>query len=1023
MVYGYRGEDSHVVVDIERYRRLKDKQQQHRMIPAPPSPTSRGPSDPPAMRRKDPAGPHGDDNSARGSSYRHQSPSRRPRPLPENVAPNSAGRRRRDRSSSRTPASSRKSSNLKFTFEEDHSQSTAVTPAEKSKTKSTPQQIPTSTKSASAALSPRTQVVGEGFKKLFLETLTTPSPSQKNNDTQPRRRRTRSSAGGGNSVRTTSRPQTTTNASLQRSERSRSQTTTKKTTTTTTTTPQTVDGRNRRKQRFQKYRYLVEHGVPYGTPPPPSPKTPNSTTKGLSDVVTTTTSSPLTTTRINRAPTLPVDNREKVSLFTVHASSSSTTSSGRIPDPSAHYMRSCVSSSSSSYLSSSRRDRIEEARSQSEEQQEAHRQRRQSLEDGRTSTDDDNDTEESSSPANRPAALLKTNGPDMIEVARNQLCSSTMHRLLSPSNQNQCTTPRLIDQDAAFCSSPERQPHHICSGGGANDDAMSNDPESPIYDQHQTTSKSTDFSSYDNRYTTTVPSPTRRLQGSSSTQPTPTTTTTPNHSKMDLRTIRLLHGREFAHLVQQQQNSTTISHETINVWRHHHPNDDTGVTLMVRKRPVLQSEISKGDFDVVSNDGAGPFLKVHQTGLDDASHSLKVLATTSYDCFDSIFMQDRTSEEVYLRSCQPMVLAAREGQRGCLLLCGGRGSGKTFSLLEMEELAAHDIFAIPQDGPDNSYHHRSAIVSVQVVEINDNSQKCHDLLGQPGSRVGLSGEGKGEIFRFKGALTRTANNAQSLLTILSDANQRQPQRGSSHRVCHMMIRRERHRGYLTLVETSNQFMNHEKSSSSSSFQSLAHAIQFRRENLNHGNVNLSQIMATPSCLLMRVLRSTLEDTTSKICLLATVAPTATETENTLDTLESMKAFSVQETPTKTFQRMTPSTTTIKREGTRPRYSLDSTSSIPENEPILPRQWTNADLVDFMERKNLVGNKSVPLDINGRLAMRMTKNQLKATFYNSFEDDKASRLHAALRAENDRVARLRVKRRIAQEREKRKSYPY
>jgi hypothetical protein len=80
---------------------------------------------------------------------------------------------------------------------------------------------------------------------------------------------------------------------------------------------------------------------------------------------------------------------------------------------------------------------------------------------------------------------------------------------------------------------------------------------------------------------------------------------------------------------------------------------------------------------------------------------------------------------------------------------------------------------------------------------------------------------------------------------------------------------------------------------------------------------------------------------------------------------------------------------------------------------LPRRWSHTDLVSFLVRKRLRGNP-VPSDINGRFAMRMSKIQLKNTFYDVLDDAKAEKLFVALRVENDRVARLRVKRRLALE---------
>ena len=80
---------------------------------------------------------------------------------------------------------------------------------------------------------------------------------------------------------------------------------------------------------------------------------------------------------------------------------------------------------------------------------------------------------------------------------------------------------------------------------------------------------------------------------------------------------------------------------------------------------------------------------------------------------------------------------------------------------------------------------------------------------------------------------------------------------------------------------------------------------------------------------------------------------------------------------------------------------------------LPRQWTHGELVQWMSRRGLI-DKAIPSDINGRAAMRLSIAQL-TRFYSDTNAGKAERLYVALRAENQRIARLKVKDRMAKER--------
>jgi hypothetical protein len=92
------------------------------------------------------------------------------------------------------------------------------------------------------------------------------------------------------------------------------------------------------------------------------------------------------------------------------------------------------------------------------------------------------------------------------------------------------------------------------------------------------------------------------------------------------------------------------------------------------------------------------------------------------------------------------------------------------------------------------------------------------------------------------------------------------------------------------------------------------------------------------------------------------------------------------------------------------------ASYEENDLILPRQWSKIQLLNWLTKKHLVTDE--PLDSSeklcGKCVMQMTKQQLKDSFYYATEDanKKASKLFAALRGENDRIARFRVKRKFA-----------
>jgi len=89
--------------------------------------------------------------------------------------------------------------------------------------------------------------------------------------------------------------------------------------------------------------------------------------------------------------------------------------------------------------------------------------------------------------------------------------------------------------------------------------------------------------------------------------------------------------------------------------------------------------------------------------------------------------------------------------------------------------------------------------------------------------------------------------------------------------------------------------------------------------------------------------------------------------------------------------------------------------------ILPRQWSKIQLLNWLTKKNLIAGELLDKSekLSGKCVMQMTKQQLKHSFYKSTEDgdNKAGKLFAALRGENDRIARLRVKRKFVLQQQK------
>jgi hypothetical protein len=466
---------------------------------------------------------------------------------------------------------------------------------------------------------------------------------------------------------------------------------------------------------------------------------------------------------------------------------------------------------------------------------------------------------------------------------------------------------------------------------------------------------------------------------------------------LDQRTVRLLYSADFSKMIKDHQ-----IHQIENILsqqqNENKPPSRHGVSFVVRKRALSKAEQARGEFDVVnaetSNNNA---LIVYQTKMLADLKTKDVLAVPFR--FDSVFSELRAAEEFYIRVGQPGVLKAKDGGFATFVIYGSPGSGKTYTMTDIEERAAYDFFE------NMGSEEQSTTVSVQYVEFCDN--QCFDLIGPIGAFVRVAEKGDDGSFRFKGALSKTASNPHELLQILSNAKRRLAKQatirkrgdGNTFVLCQMTVVQRGRRGCLTLLECPADELKMQRPDSkgdvseSSSFDILMESIRARTS----GRVRNNPYRASNN--LTKIMQESLESPDSRICLLATISPIATSTESTLSTLSSltkvMSGYSEQPEVCKT-----PSPTN---------------SATSEEELVLPRQWDHSQLVEWMRKKNLLATP-VPPDVNGRFAMRMSKMQLKNTFYDVFDKDKAGKLFMALRAENDRVARLRVKLRLARERQ-------
>lgn len=470
---------------------------------------------------------------------------------------------------------------------------------------------------------------------------------------------------------------------------------------------------------------------------------------------------------------------------------------------------------------------------------------------------------------------------------------------------------------------------------------------------------------------------------------------------LDQRTVRILYSKHFDPMVREH-----IAHHTHIVLQQASRRNDQqgrhGVSVFARKRPLLEDEVANGEFDIVNADtGNANAIIVYVTSMLSDLQTKDIQANLHE--FDHVFAESRLAEDFYMRVGQEGVMRAREGGAAAFVILGTSGSGKAHSMADIEERAAYDLF-------ETSRGTRPISVSVQYMFLTGDT--IVDLLGPAGCPVHVVDEGG--RFRVKGVSEKQALGPRELLDILSDVRRRLFRASTVRRqeiaeafiVCQITVNHTWAKGSLILLKCPSHELSKVSNGDArkaSTFDELMQGIRAKgrgglQEHPFRGKSNISKIM-----------QDIFNDNLAQISLVATVSPAASSTEETLAVLDSVSSVACLSAPAKSAQRR--ANQSPKQQENESPTSVDSSGELS-----LPRQWSRDELNDWMKRKNLL-EKPVPPDVDGRFAMRMSKDQLKSTFYDGRDFTKAERLHMALRAENDRVARMRVKVRMARDRQR------
>ena len=144
-----------------------------------------------------------------------------------------------------------------------------------------------------------------------------------------------------------------------------------------------------------------------------------------------------------------------------------------------------------------------------------------------------------------------------------------------------------------------------------------------------------------------------------------------------------------------------------------------------------------------------------------------------------------------------------------------------------------------------------------------------------------------------------------------------------------------------------------------------------------------------SSSLTRILKESFERDGARLCVIACVAPNATDTEHTMDTLKTVA--SIVGVDDQISEEKAHVVASARRIENRPA-------------PLPPKQWDHEHLRKFLAQRKIKVELSEKHD--GRTLMKMSVSQMRAQLFVEDRDKElAQKLFDLLRKENDRVAEI------------------
>ena len=315
----------------------------------------------------------------------------------------------------------------------------------------------------------------------------------------------------------------------------------------------------------------------------------------------------------------------------------------------------------------------------------------------------------------------------------------------------------------------------------------------------------------------------------------------------------------------------------------------------------------------------------------------------------------------------------------------------------IETRTVNGLFEAVDSKPDEE----RPVVSLQFVELS--GSKTKDLLVKKSGEIKLR-EDDGTVKMNAASLEVTS--AEELLKQIMLAKSRRATEATdkngvssrSHAVCQIQIKHpnSKKRGLLTLIDCAGSERRHDSMYHSSVRQKESAEINaslYALKECIRARASKSTRIPFRSSNLTRILKESFERDGARLTVIACVAPNATDTEHTMETL-------------RTVASIVGVADQIKEEKPRPVEKLPETQ---KSTIIPPKMWDHNRLKNFLSKKKM-HRVQLTEKHDGKVLMKMSVSQMRVQLFEEEYKDQAQKLFDLLRKENDRVAEVQRKER-------------